>query len=129
MAEITSQSKLANLNINEVPSEAVFRQMLEDGQVNENELYLVIGAAAYEKTFAVSDWAQQAGGYAISVPAQTHGHGASFYADVWMQSGSAYQKTGGYPGTGWTLETDASGNVTLRVASAEARFAGKLVIV
>lgn len=104
-------------------------QSLTDAQKQQARENIGIKGEIYKKTFAQSDWSGDTDEYSITIPAETHGHGAEFCADVWTLRDGAYSKCSGYPSTGWTLEVDTTGNLTLRVPNADARFAGKLVVV
>ena len=75
-----------------------------------------------------ADWTQSDETYVVTVAASTHGRGMTPMADVYLLNGTVYEKSAGYPNEGWTVSVDENGDVTLTVTSAEARFAGRMLV-
>lgn len=81
-------------------------------------------AGKYVSTFTTASWSGS-GTYTISITAATHGKGTTPMVDVQILSGSNYVKAFNYPGNGYSITIDASGNITL---STNTTFAGRVII-
>lgn len=81
----------------------------------------------YEQLFAIADWASANSLYTITIPAATHGKGASYIVGVYEKSGDTYTSSwGAYTDYYWSSTIAANGDLTL---TASAAFDGKVVLV
>lgn len=87
------------------------------------------GLNRYSMAFTSANFTQSGTAYTISIPASAHECGTSIDVSVWELSGTTYRKYQGFPSNGWTVSVGTTtGDVTLTVPGASARFSGKIII-
>lgn len=78
----------------------------------------------YVMTFSTNDWA----GQTITIPSTTHGCGSAPVINVQALNGTSYEMYCGFPSEGWTIVTDAVGNIKLTVPNSGSVFAGRIIV-
>lgn len=93
-----------------------------DVQAAIDELAIATGAS-YSSNFIVASWSLDAPVYRLTIPAATHGRGASPILQVYQENGLVFDEVH----TG--IEINNLGDITLTVSSnPDLRFDGKVII-
>ncbi|MHC1722435.1 MAG: hypothetical protein AB9836_04420 [Aminipila sp.] len=90
-----------------------------------SDITIETGGNKYKMCFTISTWSGLSAPFSISIAESVHKCGIDINALVFILEGDKYVKTVGYPGTGYKVSIDSTGNV---IITTSVKFPGKVIV-